>query len=51
MNIHEDGEFYVCISHQVVVPCEYEGQHLISNWKSDVKRILEIMEAKNGNES
>lgn len=46
MSVHKDSELYVCISHQVVAPCEEEGQHLISNWKPDVEKILEIIREK-----
>ncbi len=44
MDVHTNGEVYVCISHATIVPCEEEGQHLISNWLADVQKILEIME-------
>ena len=40
----EDLETYVCITHQTVCPCNKGEQHLISNWKADVKKILSIME-------
>jgi len=46
MNIHENGDIYVCISHQVVAPCNEEGQHLISNWKADVEKILSLIKEK-----
>lgn len=44
MSIHTDGDVYVCISHKTIAPCQEEGQHLISNWVVDVKKILEMME-------
>jgi hypothetical protein len=47
MNIHEVGDFYVCISHKSIIPCDYEGSHLISNWKPDVEKILELIKEKN----
>lgn len=49
MSVHEIGDFYVCISHQVVAPCDGDGAHLISNWRPDVDKILKIMkERENG---
>jgi hypothetical protein len=43
-NIDDDSDVYVCITHQKIVPCEEGEQHLISNWASDVKKILSIIE-------
>lgn len=37
-------DFYVCITHQTVVPCDKGEFHLISNWRSDVEKILKMME-------
>lgn len=40
----EESSIYVCITHQQVLPCETEKYHLVSNWISDVQKILKIME-------
>jgi len=46
----EDSDIYVCITHQCVTPCEMGEHHLISNWISDVDKILKLIEEKkNGN--
>ena len=48
--MEDDLETYVCITHQCLVPCEEGQHHLISNWYTDVNKILELMkEKKNGN--
>jgi hypothetical protein len=47
-DINEDSEIYVCITHQRVVPCDEGDHHLISNWVVDVKKIMRLMEKKNG---
>jgi hypothetical protein len=44
MDVHQNADLYVCISHGTIAPCEHEGQHLISNWAADVQKILETME-------
>jgi hypothetical protein len=32
---------YVCITHKQALPCENLGYHLVSNWPSDVRKILD----------
>lgn len=44
----ENTGVYVCITHKQVIPCDGGDQHLISNWKADVDKILETMENENG---
>ena len=39
----EDGE-YVCISHIQAIPCELGDHHLVSNWPTDVARVLDRMQ-------
>ena len=48
-NVYNEDETYVCITHINICPCKEEGNHLISNWKVDVDKILKIMENNNGN--
>ena len=43
-NIFDDAELYVCITHKVITPCDEDGYHLVSNWPSDVKKILDIID-------
>jgi hypothetical protein len=43
INVYNDDSIYVCITHQCVIPCVEGDQHLISNWKSDVEKILEMV--------
>jgi hypothetical protein len=43
-DIYEDSDTYVCITHKQLMPCIEEGSHLVSNWVSDVQKILKIME-------
>ena len=40
----EESSTYVCITHQTILPCEIGDHHLVSNWISDVQKILKIME-------
>jgi len=43
-DIYEDSDTYVCITHKQLMPC-IEGQnHLVSNWITDVTKILNVME-------
>ena len=44
--IHDNSEIYVCITHHTITPCDKGEHHLISNWKSDVKKILSLIEGK-----
>lgn len=42
-----DGK-YVCISHMQLIPCHLGEHHLISNWPTDVAKVLSrIKELKN----
>ena len=43
-DIYEDLDKYVCKTHQQLIPCIGDGNHLVSNWVSDVQKILKIME-------
>jgi hypothetical protein len=43
-DIFEDSETYVCITHQVLLPCNKGQHHLVSNWITDVTKILNVME-------
>lgn len=44
MNIYDDHEsLYVCITHKCILPCQDGDNHLISNWKSDVEKILRMV--------
>jgi hypothetical protein len=43
-DIHDDEGIYVCITHHTITPCEEGDHHLISNWATDVKKILKIIE-------
>lgn len=47
-NVYEDSGIYVCITHGTVAPCEEGEHHLISNWASDVRKIIKNMENNNG---
>jgi hypothetical protein len=40
----EESSTYVCITHQQVLPCNIGKHHLVSNWVTDVHKILKIME-------
>lgn len=44
MEDHINNNFYVCITHQTVAPCNDGDKHLISNWNTDVKKILDLIE-------
>lgn len=43
-----DSGIYVCITHQKMIPCEEGEHHLISNWKPDVDKILELIKERDG---
>lgn len=43
-NNFEESNTYVCITHQKILPCEIGDHHLVSNWISDVQKILKLME-------
>jgi len=43
-DIFEDSDIYVCITHKQLMPCTDGDHHLVSNWVSDVQKILKIME-------
>lgn len=42
-DLNDDSDTYVCITHQCIAPCPSDGHHLISNWNTDVKKILSLM--------
>jgi hypothetical protein len=42
-DIFEDDEKYVCVSHMMTIPCPLGDHHLVSNWPSDVVRVLDTM--------
>jgi hypothetical protein len=44
--MEENLETYVCITHHSLVPCEQGENHLISNWNTDVNKILKLMREK-----
>ena len=46
VDVHDESEEYVCITHQCLIPCEKGDSHLISNWKSDVEKIKRLMRKK-----
>jgi hypothetical protein len=37
----DDCNDYVCITHKCILPCLGDGPHLVSNWATDVRKILE----------
>ena len=39
-NVFGEGEEYVCISHMQPIPCDLGDHHLVSNWPTDVARVL-----------
>lgn len=43
VDIFEDDSQYVCISHNFIVPCPMGDNHLVSNWPSDVAKVLDII--------
>lgn len=40
-NIYDDAGAYICITHKKFLPCEEGEHHLVSNWPSDVEKILD----------
>lgn len=42
-DIFKDGSEYVCISHLQLIPCSGGKNHLISNWYSDVMKVLDTI--------
>jgi hypothetical protein len=42
-DIFEDDENYVCVSHMMTIPCPMGDHHLVSNWPSDVAKVLDTM--------
>lgn len=46
--VYDDSDIYVCITHGTIIPCDEGDHHLISNWASDVGKILKDMEKNNG---
>lgn len=37
----DESDIYVCITHRCIIPCPDGEHHLVSNWPSDVRKILE----------
>lgn len=42
-DIFKDDENYVCVSHMTKVPCSLGYHHLVSNWPSDVAKVLDTI--------
>jgi hypothetical protein len=42
-NIFDEDESYVCVSHMMTVPCPIGENHLVSNWPSDVAKVLDTI--------
>lgn len=40
MDVFDNSDIYVCITHQRILPCDEETYHLVSNWIVDVTKIL-----------
>lgn len=40
-SILDGDEEYVCISHMQKIPCSLGDHHLISNWPTDVAKVLD----------
>jgi len=36
----DDSPIYVCITHRQEVPCDEGEHHLVSNWPTDVDKIM-----------
>jgi hypothetical protein len=43
VDIFEDDANYVCVSHMMTIPCPMGDHHLVSNWPSDVAKVLDTM--------
>lgn len=41
IDLFDEDEQYVCISHMNIVPCSSGEHHLVSNWPVDVARVLD----------
>lgn len=41
INIFDEDGQYVCISHMQIIPCDFGDHHLVSNWPTDVARVLD----------
>lgn len=46
VDIFDEDDVYVCITHQSIAPCEQGDKHLISNWQADVVKILSVIASK-----
>lgn len=44
--LNDESNPYVCVTHHTFWPCTKGDRHLLSNWASDVKKIISIMEKK-----
>jgi hypothetical protein len=51
LDIFEDGESYVCISHNSPIPCSSGDKHLVSNWPSDVAKVLDNIKSNDYNKN
>jgi hypothetical protein len=49
LDIFENHESYVCISHNCLIPCLVGDKHLVSNWPSDVAKVLDNIKSNNYN--
>jgi len=36
----DEDDRYVCVSHMSIVPCHIGEHHIVSNWPTDVERVL-----------
>jgi len=46
VDVYDEDKDYVCITHQSFIPCDKGDHHLISNWKTDVNKIRQILESR-----
>lgn len=49
VDIFDDDSEYVCVSHSFIVPCPIGDHHLVSNWPSDVAKVLDKISSNNYN--
>lgn len=40
-SVLDNNEEYVCISHMQAIPCNLGKYHLVSNWPTDIARVLD----------
>lgn len=43
VSIFEDDSEYVCVSHNMLIPCPMGDNHLVSNWPTDVAKVLDTI--------